>query len=300
MRDGVSAFSASALATALLHPLDTVKCRLQSGAYTVEPLCGEGGCLLGIPIPEWPRLRRRRPRARSSATSMQRQRLFSDVYTGCLANVAKEAPDAAVYLALYEAFSRQLLTQPWWQAHWMLTLLLAGALGDAFGSVLRLPAEVVAKRLQTGASPSVKDALLENPLSDWLDSWGAILARDVPMGGLQVAFFESCRAAITSASAAAPDPLATDVAAGVVAGALAAAFTTPLDVLVTHTLTAPPRTAAEAAEGGARPSALRRARALVEEQGAFTLTRGLGLRTLYYAPLVGLFFGLYEYFRGIL
>ena len=41
-------------------------------------------------------------------------------------------------------------------------------------------------------------------------------------------------------------------------------------------------------------------RALVEEQGALTLTRGLGLRTLYYAPLVGAWFALYEYFRAVL
>ena len=38
----------------------------------------------------------------------------------------------------------------------------------------------------------------------------------------------------------------------------------------------------------------------MEEQGALTLTRGLGLRTLYYAPLVGAWFALYEYFRAVL
>ena len=140
----------------------------------------------------------------------------------------------------------------------------------------------------------MRDALLEQPLADWLQAWGAILARDVPMGGLQVAFFEMCRGAMHAASLAAPDS-ATDVAAGALAGALAAAFTTPLDVLVTHILTTAPVNA-----DGSRPSALCRARLLVEEQGALTLTRGLGLRTLYYAPLVGLFFGLYEYFRAVL
>ena len=66
------------------------------------------------------------------------------MYTGCLANVAKEAPDAAVYLALYESLSRSLLAQPWWASHVILALLIAGALGDAAGSVLRLPAEVLA------------------------------------------------------------------------------------------------------------------------------------------------------------
>jgi len=39
---------------------------------------------------------------------------------------------------------------------------------------------------------------------------------------------------------------------------------------------------------------------LIREQGPLTLTRGLGYRTLYYAPLVGIFFGLYEHFRKML
>ena len=38
---------------------------------------------------------------------------------------------------------------------------------------------------------------------------------------------------------------------------------------------------------------------LVREQGVLTLTRGMGLRVLYYAPLVGVFFGLYEYLRAL-
>lgn len=316
LRDGSAAFAASALATALLHPLDTIKCRLQSGAYTVEPLCGAGGCLLGIPMPEFPKLRRRRskplPASSSSRASSrhgyERQRLYSNVYTGFLANVAKEAPDAAVYLALYQSFSQTLLLHEWWASHWLLTVIVAGALGDACGTVLRVPAEMVAKRLQTGASPSVRDALLEQSCSEWLSAWAAILARDVPMGGLQVAFFETLRSTASSPAVAswlgsasdtvttAAPGVATDICAGALAGALAAAFTTPLDVLVTHTLTSHGAVNAD----GSQPNALCRARALVEEQGALTLTRGLGLRTLYYAPLVGAWFALYEYFRAVL
>ena len=69
-------------------------------------------------------------------------------------------------------------------------LLIAGALGDAVGSVLRLPAEVLAKRLQTGTVAAKQDGpgalLADTPLHEWLDSWGVILSRDMPFGGLQV------------------------------------------------------------------------------------------------------------------
>ena len=48
-----------------------------------------------------------------------------------------------MYLALYESFSQTLLLHEWWASHWLLTVVVAGALGDACGSVLRLPAEMV-------------------------------------------------------------------------------------------------------------------------------------------------------------
>lgn len=92
--------------------------------------------------------------------------------------------------------------------------------------------------------------------------------------------------------ASAPDSYS-DVLAGALAGALAAALTTPLDVLVTHTLT----TEVEGGEVYGLKHSIDSARKLIAEQGPGTLMRGVGLRTLYYAPAVGIFFGLYEFFR---
>ena len=90
--------------------------------------------------------------------------------------------------------------------------------------------------------------------------------------------------------AAAPDSAA-DVLAGVLAGGLAAALTNPLDVVVTHCAT-------QENGGGRGPLGL--ATDLVHEQGVGTLARGLCMRVAYYAPLVGAWFALYEFFRGAL
>mmetsp|Transcript_30058 Transcript_30058/g.82116 ORF Transcript_30058/g.82116 Transcript_30058/m.82116 type:complete len:99 (-) Transcript_30058:369-665(-) len=89
----------------------------------------------------------------------------------------------------------------------------------------------------------------------------------------------------------APDSYS-DVLAGALAGALAAALTTPLDVLVTHTLT----DRADGSECGLK-HAVDSARQLISDQGPGALVRGIELRTLYYAPAVACFFGLYEFFR---
>lgn len=79
------------------------------------------------------------------------------------------------------------------------------------------------------------------------------------------------------------------------AGAVAAALTTPLDVLVTYTTTQP-----SPPDGSSQPSALQVGARLVAEEGPLTLTRGIGWRSLYYAYTVGAFFGLYEYLRRAL
>jgi hypothetical protein len=54
-----------------------------------------------------------------------------------------------VYLALYQSFSQTLLLHEWWASHWLLTVIVAGALGDACGTVLRVPAEMAATSTRT-------------------------------------------------------------------------------------------------------------------------------------------------------
>lgn len=328
-RNGLAAFAASATATCLLHPLDTLKTRYQGEE------CASEECVVEA----------------------------SGLWRGLPANVLKEAPDAAIFLALSEELSRSLsLSSPWFASHMTARLLLSGAVGDACGSVLRLPAEVICKRLQSGTSADTalgwQRALADTSRESWMTSWTAIVARDVPFGALQIAVFEEERHAVhearssfasalwpppllqgaaaaataadaggssllplpagdgldlgavgadlasmisaeslSDASAMVPDSLS-DLLAGILAGAIAGALTTPLDVLVTHVSTVP------AVEEGQAPSvrrgALARGIELVREHGPLTLTRGLGYRTLYYAPLIGCFFGLYEYFRRLL
>lgn len=231
-------------------------------------------------------------------------------YTGLSANILKEAPDAAVFLALSEQLSRSLaVSSPWFASHVTITLLLSGAIGDACGSVLRLPAEVVCKRLQTGSTARWQHALEDTSFDSWMASWATIVARDVPMGGLQIAAYQEARHAVGQTSAVSDGsflgdflpafahslPVSSlDVLAGVLAGAIAGALTTPLDVLVTHVSTASCEEEGSAS-GGSR-SALQLSLDLVKEQGPLTLLRGLGYRTCYYAPLVGCFFGLYAFY----
>jgi solute carrier family 25 S-adenosylmethionine transporter 26 len=259
-----AAFAASCVATVALHPVDTMKTRQQ--AMTFED--GDMACM----------------------------------WRGVSANVLKEAPDAAVFLALSETLSQSLAyNSPWFASHLTMTLMLAGAIGDAVGSIFRLPAEVLCKRLQTDSAIGWSDALSGTSKASWMAAWEAIVYRDVPFGGLQIAAYREARLAIGASlgaiSTSLPDS-ASDCLAGLLAGAFAAALTTPLDVLVTHVTTANEEEGEEGlTPGGRRKSPFAVGATLVREQGLQSLTRGIGPRTVYYAWVCAAFFGLYEAFR---
>ena len=319
LHNGQAAFCAATMATIALHPLDTLKSRLQSDNYRVSQnqparlvrrrCSSPHECSLEDDDEDLLAAAASPVALSGGAVALQRtgnrQRLFTGLYSGLGANVLKEAPDAAVYLAVCEQLSHTLtsgevLTRvPWFSSHLTLTLLLCGSIGDAVGTVIRLPAEVACKRLQTGASSgSMVEVLSDVSGQSWLATWTAILLRDVPLGGLQVACYQECHewtravvVALSSMESVTPDWLS-DVLAGGLAGAVAAVVTTPLDVLVTQTAT-------RASDGRPPPSALQVGAELVQEQGIQTLTRGMGLRALYFAPFVGAFFGLYEYLRAL-
>jgi len=82
-------------------------------------------------------------KTRQQATAADADAGSVGVWRGVEMNVLKEAPDAAVFLALSEQLSQSLACHsPWCASHLTMTLLLAGAVGDAVGSIFRLPAEV--------------------------------------------------------------------------------------------------------------------------------------------------------------
>ena len=127
----------------------------------------------------------------------------------------------------------------------------------------------------------------------------------VPFGGLLIAFDREARVGITSAvatiGASVPDS-ASDCLAGLLAGACAAALTTPLDVLVTHAATTQEASTIVRGRHVAVPSPtpLEIGATLVREEGVLVLTRGIGGRIVFHACLAGTFFGLYEGFRRVL
>ena len=97
-----------------------------------------------------------------SRARLRRTVLFSGLYVGVASNILKEAPNCAIYIGCYEYFKDVFIDHSaLFTAFPVLAYMLAGGLGDLIGSVVRVPAELVNKRLQLGLSGSFRGALHE-------------------------------------------------------------------------------------------------------------------------------------------
>lgn len=315
---GAAAFVASAISTAIVHPLDTLKTRIQArstklGVLKAERAARRRKLLLaeaaaeGVPpdalvVQVGAAHADEKAEQELEAAAMEPIDL-SGLYRGILSNMMKEAPNAAIYLGVYELLKNVLLSTTMFHDLPLLVFVIAGALGDAIGSIVRCPAEIVNKRLQLGvsadASSALRDAFLttEGRQSSFV-AWEALLWRDVPYGGIQIALYEFGRQYITlhpGFISLGPGVVA-DVLTGAIAGTIAAMMTTPADVLVTRLSVQNPQSYLETGRYMDVVSTMRR---IVREEGVGALFSGCLQRGVYYAPLIGLFFALYEGTRHV-
>jgi len=269
---GLAAMVASAISTVVAHPIDTIKTRIQAGKVPMvlkDSFLGLGG-----------------------------------LYRGLSSNVLKEAPNAGIYLGVYELTKTFLIaTFPAMLKFPLAVFMVAGAVGDAVGSIVRVPAEVVNKRLQLGLSDDWRDAVRETffsstGLRSTLNIWAAILLRDVPYGALQIGIYEQCKLLFRQ-NLPLPGPglgpalegISTDVLIGAAAGLVAAFLTTPSDVLVTRLSSQNSQSYLETREYVGIVATFRR---IIAEEGFLGLWRGSIQRGVYYMPLIGIFFAIYE------
>ena len=222
-----AAYIASAVSSGIMFPVDTYKTRIQSGKRGI-PQAIEGGIF----------------------------RLWSGVQFFIL-----DANDA-VYVAAYGLIKPALLS-PIDTTNVIAVfavLTLAGALGDAVGSVFRVPCEIVCKQVQTGRLTSaqgsvllwetIRDAIAGNSAKTADGSvgasvrrvvalsWIAVLCRDMPFAGLQIAFFDVYRSLFSFLDEAGWSTFSQRAVWGAFAGATAGFLTTPFDLLTTQVMLA--------------------------------------------------------------
>ena len=274
--DLAAGFLASAISTSAVYPVETYKVRTQAAAPFVF---GEESPFV----------------------------LLRGIELGLL----KECPNAAVYLGAYEYLRAQALALPPLQgserdpAVVFLVALVCGALGDAAGSPLRLPFELVGKNVQAGRArqgASFLEALEETlpptgRLPFVLQTWLAVLARDMPFGALQLCFYELSKLAVGAALGG--ETFTAHLLEGGLAGGATAIVTTPVDCSITRLMLVDGSSSSgDRAEKAPVKDIVAAAGAVWAEQGPMGFTRGWDARALQFAPAAMLFFAAFETFRA--
>ena len=199
---------AGTVVEATLYPIDTIKTRLQAA---------RGGSSVN----------------------------WRNLYKGFGGNLAGVVPACAVFFALYEPAKRILLPDDGDRlknsdrtvgAH-----LIAAASAGLAASIVRVPTEVVKSRMQTGQFASARGAVWhiasrEGIAGGLFAGFGSFLLRDLPFDAIEFTSYEQIKLAWSSVGGHEIKQHESAVV-GAVAGMLAGAVTTPLDVVKTRLMT---------------------------------------------------------------
>ncbi|KAH8554091.1 mitochondrial carrier domain-containing protein [Umbelopsis sp. PMI_123] len=216
------------LADFMMHSVDTVKTRLQGQAQH-RPM-------------------KYHNMVQSYRLILKEEGVLRGLYAGITPAMLGSIPGTTLYFGTYE-FTKRTLTAnavPEFIAH-----LCAGSLGDLAASIIYVPSEVLKTRMQLqGRYNNPHFISGYNYRNTWhatkiivkYDGVGALfhgfratLVRDVPYSALQFAFYEQFKklAKHTLIEPGEQLPIAADLTTGSLAGAIAGAITTPLDVIKT-------------------------------------------------------------------
>ncbi|GMI25190.1 hypothetical protein TeGR_g8776 [Tetraparma gracilis] len=262
----VSGASAGLSVDVALYPIDTLKTRLQSP----QGFRAAGG--------------------------------FQGVYNGLGAVGVGSAPGAGMFFVTYEQ------TKPYAKAATdalglppMFSHMLAASLGETAACIVRVPTEVVKTRMQTNAEGcatlggAVREIMRESGggAANLYRGFGITLMREIPFAFIQFPIYERMKQSLRESRGSEPLPVQS-AACGSVGGAIAAALTTPLDVVKTRLMLG---TDAKGVQYKSASDVLRR---VVAEEGAGTLLNGIQPRVMWISIGGFVFFGAYESAKAVL
>ncbi|GFH25987.1 uncharacterized protein HaLaN_24050, partial [Haematococcus lacustris] len=274
---GVSA----AIAGTVTFPMDTIKARLMNGqgstiAGTLRDIvktqvsCNKACLWLAVAAP-------------TAGHSMCGHTVWAQgpaaLYRGLPAQLVGIMPEKALKLTLYNSLRRCMM---WDGAKVPLTgEALAGAMTACVQVIVTQPYEIVKLRQQTAAGQSLGATIKELGVSGLARGSSATLLRDVPFNALYFSTYAGLKGWIHSHVDAPDQPLISPfglLAAGLGAGLLAGAVTTPADVI---------KTRMQADKTGRYKGLLDCINQMWAEGGSAAFLRGLGPRVALIPPMFG-------------
>ncbi|KAF9934880.1 hypothetical protein FBU30_010147 [Linnemannia zychae] len=263
------AMAGTAVDTALF-PLDTLKTRLQSKAG----FAASGG--------------------------------FRGVYSGLTSAVIGSAPGASMFFVTYEGLKATLSSVFPDSRQAPMVHMMSASGGEIAACFVRVPTEVIKQRMQAKhfntTTAAVKSVIQNEGILGFYRGYFSTVAREIPFTCIQFPLYEYMKksyAFFTHRKAV--DPWEAAIC-GSIAGGIAAAITTPLDVIKTRLMLSQ---RSHAGAGGAPSSAYYSGitstfKRILAEEGARALFSGIGPRVMWISIGGSIFFGVYEKSKALL
>lgn len=243
-------------------------------------------------------------RLQMSAESASRKALFKGIYNGFAPAVAASAPAAAAFFGTYDYVKRVLAASSKDESgKWApLQHMAAAAAGDVASSTVRVPFEVVKQRLQSGLNKSsaeaIKHIFAKQGVPGFFAGYGSLVLRELPFDAIQFPLYEFLKTKWAKRTQSGKLETWQSSLCGSAAGGVAAAVTTPLDVVKTRLMT---QDMSAAAAGGLKYKGIVHGlKRIVAEEGAGALLSGIAPRVLWISAGGAIFFGSYEAARKAL
>ncbi|XP_076958760.1 uncharacterized protein LOC143634607 [Bidens hawaiensis] len=253
---------ASALSTSVLHPIDTIKTRVQASTLSFPEMIAK--------LPEVG---------------------FRGVYRGAIPAIIGQFSSHGLRTGIFEASKIVLInvapTLPDIQVQ-----SVASFCSTVLGTAVRIPCEVLKQRLQAGIFNNVGEAIIctwqQDGVKGFFRGTGATLCREVPFYVAGMGLYGESKKAVQQILGRQLEPWET-IAVGAMSGGLAAVATTPFDVMKTRMMTAP--------QG--RPVSMSFiALSILRHEGPLGLFKGAIPRFFWIAPLGAMNFAGYELMKN--
>lgn len=261
LRSALAGGLACALSTSLLHPVDTIKTRVQASTLS------------------FPELMSKLP-----------QIGVKGLYRGSIPAILGQFSSHGLRTGIFEASKLVLInvapTLPDIQVQ-----SLASFCSTFLGTAVRIPCEVLKQRCQAGIFDNVGEAIIgtwhQDGLKGFFRGTGATLCREVPFYVAGMGLYAESKKVAQNILKRELEPWET-IAVGALSGGLAAVVTTPFDVMKTRMMTAP--------QG--RPVSMSMvAFSILRHEGPLGLFKGAVPRFFWIAPLGAMNFAGYELAR---
>lgn len=228
---------------------------------------------------------------------------LSKLWRGIWSVVIGAGPAHAIYFASYEQAKKMLLPRGEHAADHLIYTGLSGAIATSLADGFMTPFDVIKQRMQVHDSPYRNvfqcglSIFRREGVSAFFISYPATLLLNIPFHMVQFPTYEFFRGKFLKPNGE-YDPLS-HITAGAISGGLAAALTTPIDVIKT-TL----QTRGIMAAGDDQINKIKGMKDAVnfvyKERGLAGFSRGMAPRVLTFMPATGICWGFYEYIKWLL